>query len=92
MLTHTVPLDEPIRLTVAAAKSGDGGLALTVLDRGIARTSVFLSNPDQAHHLLAALVDASRHMDWLSESQATAILHTMRCRRPWWRRWLARRI
>ncbi len=88
MLTHTVPIDDDTDLTIASAKSGAAGVSLTVVDHGVARTSVYLPGAAPAHLLLAALIDATRHMGWLSDRQAVAMVAEMQAeRRPWWRRW-----
>lgn len=88
MLTHSVPVDQTTRLSVAASKSGAAGISLTVIEDEIGRASVYLPGREQAHLLLASLIDATRHMGWLSEEQASTMATALRQRRPWWRRWL----
>jgi hypothetical protein len=74
MLTHTVPIDDDTELSIAASKSGAAGVSLTLFKHGIGQASVYLPSHEQAHLLLASLIDATRHMDWLSEKQAMAMV------------------
>ena len=77
MLTHIVPIAEDAHLSVAASKSGAGGISLAVFAGEIGQASVYLSGRDQAHLLLASLIDATRHMGWLSEKQAMDMVAAM---------------
>ena len=88
MLTHDVPIDPNTHLRIAASKSGAAGVSLTLFEGGIGQASVYLPGREQAHLLLASLIDATRHMGWLSEAQAGAMVGVMTERQPWWRRWL----
>ena len=78
MLNDCVSIDEKTQLHIAASRTADGGVSLTVTNDGEARTSVYLSDRAQAHHLLNALVNAARHMGWLSEGHAETMATALR--------------